>query len=685
MMKQNFILFFTIIILVWIKSDGHAQVDLATIDAMVDSLEHVTDPIRRVDLMNDISIKSNRFSLQRHKEYAEKALKLSQEIGYAKGEVVATKNIGTVKFKEGAPVDTIVKYFRTARNKAHEIGDVLTEIACINNMALTIRLDLRREEAISYFFEALELHEKHLEKSWERALIIANIGVTYSEMGYYDRALDYFEKSRQMANEVNHQGVNIMHIDDLAFVQYKLGKNDLAKETVLNSLDLIKSRGDKESLLQTYIVLSDIYKEDKELENAKYYANEIVKLCEGGDFPLERCRAQLRLTSIAIDQGDWQDAITIGKDAYDCTVIANNYSDRITLVNHLQQAYHESGQYDKAHDMHVLYVSLSEKEAESRNAVMLDELEAKYNNIAIEKELESLKEKERLNRRILRLLTLATAMFALFVLVAGYLIKKRAETNRELVKTNERLKEAKETLDSKNEVLEKYIESNIQLKQFAHIASHDLKSPVRTVGSFITLLKKKAYDRMDKSEQMYMDMIETASKDMYSLVEDLLSYSKVNALDLNIEEVDIKDELDVVFRNMNHQLLETKARVEIEELPESSFRGDRSKLRQVFQNLLSNGMKFVEKDKEPHINIDYIDHNDRLEFVISDNGIGIAPEYREKVFEPFKQLNPKSEYTGTGMGLALINKIIEKHNGNIWIEDSPLGGASFHFTISKAL
>lgn len=237
-------------------------------------------------------------------------------------------------------------------------------------------------------------------------------------------------------------------------------------------------------------------------------------------------------------------------------------------------------------------------------------------------------------------------------------------------------------LDETNQQLRKYIDSNIQLEQYAHVASHDLKSPLRTVSSFTGLLKRKAYTKLDEKEQEYFDFIEKGTKQMSDLVNDLLVYSKANTQKVNKSKIRIKDLITNIEQNLEFTINEANAKISCHGLPEEIL-ADETKIRQLFQNLISNALKFIPEDRIPDIQIIAKKYKDKWKFTVSDNGIGIPPHYQESIFQAFKQLHTKDEFEGTGLGLSICKKIVELHGGEIWVDSKAGIGSSFHFTIKK--
>ena len=247
----------------------------------------------------------------------------------------------------------------------------------------------------------------------------------------------------------------------------------------------------------------------------------------------------------------------------------------------------------------------------------------------------------------------------------------------------ERLREKMVELNQKNEELKKYIESNLQLENFAYIASHDLREPVRTVRSFVQLLSKKILPHQDKDVSVYLDFIKTASDHMNMLIEDLLTYSRINSTAHPVEKIDIQETLEEIIAEFRETILLSKAQINISPMP--VIQGFKIKIKQVFQNLISNALKFHKKGEPPQINISYSEQSGHWEFKVVDHGIGIDPVYFDRIFILFQKLNPRNSYQGTGLGLAICKKVIEQHHGRIWVNSTENKGTVFTFTIRKKL
>lgn len=265
-------------------------------------------------------------------------------------------------------------------------------------------------------------------------------------------------------------------------------------------------------------------------------------------------------------------------------------------------------------------------------------------------------------------------------------ITERRRYERQLLQLNTDLEKRAEELAA----------SNAELERFAYIASHDLQEPLRMVTSFLQLLKKKYGGQLDERADQYIHYAVDGAERMKALIMDLLEYSRLGTGKEGFDWVDcgeVMSEVEGIFRE---QIAAAGARLEIAPLPK--VWGDKVQLMQLFQNLVSNSLKYA-SDEPPVIRIIVEERPVYWEFSVADNGIGIEPQFFEKVFIIFQRLHNKNEYSGTGIGLAICKKIVERHGGKIWVEAvadgrdvgtdghsaGPRGGSIFKFTINKKI
>jgi signal transduction histidine kinase len=230
-------------------------------------------------------------------------------------------------------------------------------------------------------------------------------------------------------------------------------------------------------------------------------------------------------------------------------------------------------------------------------------------------------------------------------------------------------------LDARTHDLER---SNAELEQFAYVASHDLQEPLRKVASFCQLLQRRYSGHLDERADKYIAFAVDGAKRMQILINDLLAFSRVGRIVRDSAEVSCTDMLRQAEANLADAIEYSRATIEAGELP--TVRAEVPLLTAVFQNLVSNALKFRREDP-PHVVIEAHRNGEFWEFSVSDNGIGIEPDYAERIFVIFQRLHGKGEYPGTGIGLAMCRKIIEYHGGRIWLDTGYEGGTRFRFTL----
>jgi PAS domain S-box-containing protein len=224
--------------------------------------------------------------------------------------------------------------------------------------------------------------------------------------------------------------------------------------------------------------------------------------------------------------------------------------------------------------------------------------------------------------------------------------------------------------------------SNLDLQQFAYVASHDLKTPLRSIGGFVQLLERNHADKLDDKALSLIHRTTAAVKRLEQLTEDLLSYARMETDARQFEEVDMEEVAGDVVHLLDATLQAAGAAVTVHPLPQ--VRGDRTQLAQLLMNLVGNGIKYC-RDPAPRVEVSAVRGEREWVFSVSDNGIGIDARHHEKVFEVFKRLHTQAEYPGTGIGLAICRRVVESHGGKIWISAQTGPGTAFCFTLPEDL
>jgi hypothetical protein len=220
--------------------------------------------------------------------------------------------------------------------------------------------------------------------------------------------------------------------------------------------------------------------------------------------------------------------------------------------------------------------------------------------------------------------------------------------------------------------------SNAELERFAYVASHDLQEPLRMVSSYLQLLERRYKDRLDGDALEFIAFAVDGSRRMKTLINDLLAYSRVGTRGKEFQLTDCETVLEHCLANLRFAIEESQAEISHDSLPH--VMADEVQLEQLFQNLIGNAIKF-RGETLPRIHIGLTRQGKNWVFSVQDNGIGIDPTYFERIFIIFQRLHTRSKYEGTGIGLAVSKRIVERHGGRIWVKSQPGSGSTFYFTI----
>jgi signal transduction histidine kinase len=271
--------------------------------------------------------------------------------------------------------------------------------------------------------------------------------------------------------------------------------------------------------------------------------------------------------------------------------------------------------------------------------------------------------------------TRAFAMAALLVLVLAAVLGLTALLLREL----NREERASAELVNLNRDLER---SNADLEQFAYVASHDLKEPLRNIASYVQLLQRRYQGRLDPDADAFIGYTVDGVRRMQSIINELLAYSRIGTGQLTLVPVQAGILVSTALAHLKGVIAEAQAVVEVKG-PLPVVEADAAQLGSLFQNLIGNALKYRRDDARPEVVVGCEDRGDRWEFFVQDNGIGIDQQYHRQIFDLFKRLHPRDRYPGSGIGLAICQRVVERHGGRIWVESQAGKGSTFWFSLPK--
>lgn len=514
---------------------------------------------------------------------------------------------------------------REAENDSAGIGRSLYELGTL--MFYQKNYELARE----YYQSSLNLSKAMGNKKATLSCLNA-MGTTYQGLDSTNLVLPYLEEALALARELGKKSAE-------AYALHNIGAHYLEKKSFfqtaeayfLESYQIKLDLDDKWGLIGSHIYLGDLYLKQSLLEKARLEYEKGLALAEEIDSDVRK----------------------------------------VALLNRLAEVYELKKDYPQALLLKNKYISLNES---ILNEKMLEEMgnkKAQYLLQKKEKDIAIFKEKAR-TKKLRSNFLLILSFFSICLVGLSYNSHTRLQFTKKLKEKNTEIQQQNQDLARKND----------DLKKFAFIVSHDLKAPLRTIGSFTGLMRRRYFHLFDKNGQEYMDFITGGVKRMDQLLNDLLTYSQIENNEQESDWTETKDVVHNALSNLYFQIRNQKVAIKINEIALPRVRGNSAHLTQLFQNIIANGIKF-RNGRDPQILIDCLQNEEKYTFAIKDNGIGIEEQYQEKIFRMFSRLHKVEEYEGTGIGLATCKKIVEKHGGKIWVESAPGQGSTFFFSLPK--
>lgn len=538
----------------------------------------------------------------------------------------------------------------------------------------------RYYKAIEHFQIASVIYED-IADTLSIANTLTNIGMVHILLEDKISAFEHYDQAAKLYRQIDHQEGLVYYYNNIGHINYTDEKYDLALPNYIKGLELAIQTDMKYMEGHIYGNLGLLYRDKNDTKTALEYLEKEKRINTELSNESKLLYPVLAISKIKFDETKNPKYL----DTINYCLDKARLSGDLTLQTNALKDLSEIHSYLNEHEDAYKYLTQYHKLKDSTNN---NQLKQRINTLKLNHEIQRVqraKESELTSAKLIRNIALAAALclvFFSFLINRSYLATKKVRVKLE--SKNKQLLEADKTLEKKNKDLEKYIDSNMQLKQFAHIASHDIKSPLRTILSFSSLLKRNLYSQVGGKEKTYFDAIETGAKRITALVEDLLEYSTLNSQKLSLSKFSIQELVEEVSEHLVFSISEKNVSINI---PESdlSIIADRTKIKQVIQNLLDNAIKFSSEESNPVIDISYKQDKQYYTITVADNGIGIDCKYVDEIFKEFVQLNRKEEFEGTGLGLSICKNYISKHLGEISVQPRKPKGTTFSFTINKKL
>jgi len=600
-------------------------------------------------------------------------------------------------------------YFDAALKELKKRDEANREVICqsYGGKATVLRSLGKYEEAFENQLEALHYSEL-LKDQVGISTSLYQLGSLFFYQEQYDKALEYYKKAQIQAIGPGSERMAYACVAALGTTYEHLDSLKKSQEYNMLSYEKAVDMGYKTGIAYSLSNIGSTYLSLGEYEKAYNFMNRSLTLKKELKDKFGEIGNLRSMADLFIKMGKSENAIMYLEEAHLIAKEIGSKPRQIEILNLFSQAYKNLGEHEKALSYIEDFIELKDSVL---NEVTLEkmgdlkknyELEQKESEILLLKKdnqlLEVAQEKDKIYSYLWTVVALSFGVLMLLFISRYKAQKKSSELlkgkNEEINRQNEELQNVNELLSDTNKLLEqnklkieeqnKALESsNEDLRNFASVASHDLKEPLRMINSYTSILKRKYEGLFDERAHEFMGYVVDGVSRMEQLINSLLDYSRVSIDGKGVESyklINLRDVVEVVKSNLRYSIVKSSATINIEN-PDNFpiIRANQVQIMQLMQNLISNALKF-RGESLPIITVGFETQGDTHTFYIKDNGIGISKENQEKIFEMLTRLHTKQEYEGTGIGLATVRKIVERHQGKIWVESEEGKGSTFYFT-----
>lgn len=517
-------------------------------------------------------------------------------------------------------------------------GDVEKEVIALRNIAVVCGVKSNYKIGMQYFLEALD----KCESIGYRELLVqmqTNIGTIYAHLYNYPEAINRYQMVLQEYSDVLDDNTKVVIFNNLGNIYLTTDHPELAIEHFTNAHSLAKNYHHREMLAHSLAQLCRTKLQLDQFDSALKDAEEAEKLFEEFGEVNGRQINLLNLAEIAFRQNELERSLELTDAAIQSSQKMKDDACEIRGFKHMAKTYKALGDFEQA-------LKFEEKYGEIQDAFTRVQRNRQFLDMEIRHAIrEKQKEIEQLTR---------DNEFKALLLQKSDQISRQ---NEELLRMNE------------------------DLKQFAYVASHDLKEPLRMIGSYTQLIERQLGQHIEEEEKVYFGFINEGVQRMTELLDGLLKYATIGNIDKELDTVNLNDALELSLANLRTRINEADAKIKHDPLPK--IKGNQRLLVQLFQNLVGNALKFSKENQKPEIQISGFENENERTIFVKDNGIGISQENQDKIFEIFHRLHARTEYEGTGIGLAICQKIAKQLNGRLWVESEEGKGATFFFALPK--
>jgi len=672
---------FSLLIVCFITTTAYSQSIEEETDSLLNIINQESTPdTSKAIYYNKIAVKHLFSQPKVCIDYARQALELSKKVDYFDGVFNAYRNLFNGHYFHGSHADSCLKYVQSHEQFIEEKGEEKEMITIHWNYAIYYGKISQIDKAIESYIAALELVRKYEESKDDEARLLNNIGMALSSNGnnkeaihYYKDALKLVEDKTAKANMLSNLG--LIYSSDL-------NKPDTAQIYYEQALVLYKSSNNDGGIADILIKKAVYLDKKKEFKKAYQFYDEAIKLIEENDIGYLYSLLYDALSNHYLLKEQYNLAIEYGEKALEDSKSQNDFTYISQVYSTLDRAYSAVGNYKKAHYIRGELMTFNDSINDASLMAKVEELETQFSVEQKEVENKLLKADAIATQKTIQSRTVMTIALLLGLLLIGSWAIVVYRNNRQKQELNQKLESIVVKRTSELQKANKNLEqANYELKTFNYIASHDIKEPIRTIGSYAGLIFRKLPENIKRDFAEDFTTIKKSTTQLYTLIEDFYRYTELSkgediekqAVDLNLIKENIELSLNNIIKSKNGQITSDK-------LP--TLNTNSTFIYTILKNIIENGLKF-NKSETPIINLSVIETEKQHKIYIKDNGIGIDKAYQEQIFEMFKRLHIRHEYEGSGIGLAIVKLLADKINISIEIESEEGKGATFILTLDK--
>lgn len=676
-MRRYFLLFIAVLAASVL---GSCQTSVS--DSLLNLLIEEKDPNIRASYLLKIAKKKFEKSHDEYLNYSQKALAETKELGFNNDtlEMKIINNVGCA-YSEINDAQQANQYFFEAARLAIKISDQKYLSNLYNNIGLTFGNVNQYDKSIEYHLKSLAIKQESSD-SLGVSISYTNVGAVYYSLGDYTKAKDYFEKSFLISKSIDDiEGVafGYTNLADVFFIEEEYEK---ALDYYQKYLDLVTELQYNHSVLYGHKKIGEIHLRLGSLEESNFHIYEAYKMATEFNYTWELTNICILFAELKREKGESDLALKYAKQALEYFPASSSKKKLASIHQTLSDIYKDQGNLDLA------YFHLKNNKVEQDSATRLEkieafaEMEAKYQLNLKDKENSYLKQEQLLNEKIISqrtVVALASTLGLFFLLIFAYWLYKQKETkSRHNLVLEEKVDERTRHLKSLNKQL---AQANKEIEHFFYITSHDLKEPLRIIGCFSNLARQSLKNLQYEKASDYLQYAERSTLQLETLFQGINDFFSVSQQENkhwhSIEEIvkSAKGTMKNAKDNKTPKFTFHKT------LEDSNYRFP-FQISIVLKNLFENGIRFND-NTSPQIDLIVTEKLDNFYFSIKDNGIGIAQEYHQKVFEMFESLGSHEKHLGAGLGLAICKKIVREMEGGIEVKTSSETGTTFLFWINK--